>query len=198
MGEGHHRYIRYDGNGNYSGGRQASISEIHLGSDVLKRISDVLKRICSQKKYIDADLLDDLCVDRLTRLRHEHHFLAELTTLERLREQVVGHRNLVDRVPVNPVDPVRSQLRLPTVHRLCKKTTNVKFQHFKKTKSTDVSPMNFQNSRMILFWHISRFFSSNSPWLEKVKPRHVIGEKKNKWHFFRDVQSFPARGLGAL
>ena len=29
-----------------------------------------------------------------------------------------------------------------------------------------------------------------------AKSRHVIGEKKNKLHFFRDAQSFPAGGLG--
>ena len=43
MGERHHRYVWYDGSSKQSGGGQASISQGHLGSDVLTRI-------CSEKK----------------------------------------------------------------------------------------------------------------------------------------------------
>ena len=79
-----------------------------------------------QERWATHDyLLNDLCVDRLTRLRHEHDLLAEPTTFKRLRQQVVGHRNLVDRVTVDPMDPVRPQLCLPTVHRLCKQSSDV-------------------------------------------------------------------------
>ena len=44
MGERHHRYVRQDGSSKQSGGGQASISQTHLGSDVLTRI-------CSEKKF---------------------------------------------------------------------------------------------------------------------------------------------------
>ena len=43
MGERHHRYVWYDDSSKQSGGGQASISQRHLGSDVLTRI-------CSEKK----------------------------------------------------------------------------------------------------------------------------------------------------
>ena len=43
MRERHHRYIWYNSSSRQSGGGQASISHRHLGSEVLKRI-------CSQKK----------------------------------------------------------------------------------------------------------------------------------------------------
>ena len=43
MGERHHRYVWYDGSRKQSGGGQASILQRHLGSNVLKRI-------CSEKK----------------------------------------------------------------------------------------------------------------------------------------------------
>ena len=43
MGEIHHRYVWYDGSSEQSGGGQASISQRHLGSDVLTRI-------CSEKR----------------------------------------------------------------------------------------------------------------------------------------------------
>ena len=39
MGERHHWYVWYDGSSKQSGGGQASISQRHLGSDVLTRIS---------------------------------------------------------------------------------------------------------------------------------------------------------------
>ena len=42
MEEIHHGYVWYDGSSKQSGGGQASISQIHLASDVLKRI-------CSEK-----------------------------------------------------------------------------------------------------------------------------------------------------
>ena len=38
MGETHHRHVRYDDSGKQSGGGLASISQRHLGSDVLTRI----------------------------------------------------------------------------------------------------------------------------------------------------------------
>ena len=38
MGERHQRYVRYDGSSKQSGRGQASISQRHLGSDVLTRI----------------------------------------------------------------------------------------------------------------------------------------------------------------
>ena len=41
----HHRYVWYDGSSKQSGGGQAPISQRHLGSDVLTRI-------CSEKKKI--------------------------------------------------------------------------------------------------------------------------------------------------
>ena len=43
MGEIHHRYVWYDDSSKQSGGGQASISQRHLGSDVLTRI-------CSEKR----------------------------------------------------------------------------------------------------------------------------------------------------
>ena len=43
MGERHHRYIWNGGSSKQSGGGQASISQRHLGSDVLTRI-------CSEKR----------------------------------------------------------------------------------------------------------------------------------------------------
>ena len=43
MGERHHVYIWYDDSSKQSGGGPASISQTHLGSDVLTRI-------CSEKK----------------------------------------------------------------------------------------------------------------------------------------------------
>ena len=48
MGERHHRYVRYDGSSKQNGGGQASISQRHLGSDVLTRI-------CSEKKEKGID-----------------------------------------------------------------------------------------------------------------------------------------------
>ena len=38
MGERHQRHVRYDDSGKQSGGGPASISQRHLGSDVLTRI----------------------------------------------------------------------------------------------------------------------------------------------------------------
>ena len=38
MGERHRRYVWYDGNSKQSGGAEASIWQIHLGSDPPKRI----------------------------------------------------------------------------------------------------------------------------------------------------------------
>ena len=49
MGEIHHRYVWYDGSGKQSGGGQASISQRHLGSDVLTRI-------CSERERRDYNL----------------------------------------------------------------------------------------------------------------------------------------------
>ena len=43
MAERHHRYVWYDGSSKQSGGGQASISQRHMGSDVLMRI-------CSEKR----------------------------------------------------------------------------------------------------------------------------------------------------
>ena len=45
MGERHHIYVWYNGSSKLSGGGQASILQIHLGSEVLKRI-------CYEKKLI--------------------------------------------------------------------------------------------------------------------------------------------------
>ena len=45
MGEIHHVYVWYDGSSKQSGGGQTSISQRHLGSDVLARI-------CSEKKKL--------------------------------------------------------------------------------------------------------------------------------------------------
>ena len=41
MGEIHQRHVRYDDSGKQSGGGPASISQIYLGSDVLRRRSDL-------------------------------------------------------------------------------------------------------------------------------------------------------------
>ena len=46
MGERHDRCVWYDGSSKQSGGGQASISQRHLGSDVLNRI-------CSKKKELN-------------------------------------------------------------------------------------------------------------------------------------------------
>ena len=45
MGERHHIYVWYDGSSKQSGGGQASISQRHMGSDVLTRI-------CSEKRTL--------------------------------------------------------------------------------------------------------------------------------------------------
>ena len=45
MGERHHRYVWYDGSSKQSDGGQASISQRHLGSDVLTRIRSEKKSI---------------------------------------------------------------------------------------------------------------------------------------------------------
>ena len=60
MGERHHRYVWYDGNGKQSGGRQASISQRQLGSDVLKKE-------CSEKKCI-------WLINVLAKLIYKQHF----------------------------------------------------------------------------------------------------------------------------
>ena len=44
MGERHHRYVWYDGSSKQSGGGQASISQRHLGGDVLTRICSEMKK----------------------------------------------------------------------------------------------------------------------------------------------------------
>ena len=44
MGERHHRYVWYDGSSKQSGGGQALISQINLGSDVLPQRRYVLRR----------------------------------------------------------------------------------------------------------------------------------------------------------
>ena len=47
MGEIHHRYVWYDDSGKQSGRGQASVSQGHLGSDVLTRICSEKKNLCS-------------------------------------------------------------------------------------------------------------------------------------------------------
>ena len=67
MGEIHHKYVRYDDSGKQSGGGPASISQIHLGSDVLATI-------CSEKNMCDyqfhAGLRYLASVNRIT--KHSH------------------------------------------------------------------------------------------------------------------------------
>ena len=53
MGERHHGYVRYDDSGKQSGGGPASISQRHLGSDVLTRI-------CSEKKKWCCNVMQDM------------------------------------------------------------------------------------------------------------------------------------------
>ena len=43
-GERHHRYVWYDDSGKQSGGGQATITQSHLGSDVLTRRIIALRR----------------------------------------------------------------------------------------------------------------------------------------------------------
>ena len=67
MGEIRHRYVWYDGSSKQSGGGQASISQRHLGSDVLTSI-------CSENKKTETDNIDwtmktRMCID--TRRRTE-------------------------------------------------------------------------------------------------------------------------------